>query len=165
MEATSLRSIEYKELRRVAFTYPAIDNHAHSLLRAENRNELSFNGVISEAQGDGLANDAIHTLACYRATHQLAELFGLPGNASWEDVKAKRSEMDYLDLCKLSLEPTGIQCILIDDGVNPRSSLYEIPWHDQFTSSPSRRIVRIEVIAEVSRKLCLCYDKISMDHV
>lgn len=149
MEFKSLRSVECKELRRVAFTFPGIDNHAHPLLRAENRDGLFYEGLISEAEGDAL-KDAVQTLPAYRATRHLAELFGLPKDASWEHVKAKRSEYEYLDLCKLSFQPIGIQCILIDDGLNPRSQLYDIPWHDKFTSSPSRRIVRIEVVAEVS---------------
>ena len=155
MEFKSLRSVECKELRRVAFTFPGIDNHAHSLLRAENRDDLIYEGLISEAEGDAL-KDAVQTLAAYRATRQLAELFGLPRDASWEDVKSKRSEYEYLDLCKLSFRPTGIQCILIDDGLTAPvapsscSTLYDIPWHNQFTSSPSRRIVRIEFFAEVS---------------
>ena len=141
----SLRSVECKELRRVAFTFPAIDNHAHSLLRAESRGDPLYEGLISEAEDDAL-KDAVQTLAAYRATRQLAELFGLPKDSSWEDVKAKRSEYDYLDLCKLSFRPTGIQCILIDDGLNPRSKLYDIPRHNQFTSSPSRHIVRMKLL-------------------
>ena len=62
------------ELVRVAITYPAIDNHAHPLLKAEHRDALNFDGVISEATGSALSEDAVNTLACYRATHQLANI-------------------------------------------------------------------------------------------
>ena len=62
MEYKSLRSVECKELRRVAFTFPAIDNHAHSLLRAESRDDPLYEGLISEAEDDAL-KDAVQTLA------------------------------------------------------------------------------------------------------
>jgi hypothetical protein len=41
--------------------YPAIDNHAHPLLTAENRNRLAFEGLTSEAEGPAL-DDAVYTL-------------------------------------------------------------------------------------------------------
>ncbi|RDB19627.1 Protein fluG [Hypsizygus marmoreus] len=150
-----MRSISYPpeptdlpKLHSAAFTFPAIDNHAHALLRIDNRDSMPFEGLISEAAGDALTKDSVHTLACYRATHQLAELLGLPAGSSWDDVKVKRSELAYLDLCKLCFEPVNIQCILIDDGLGARDIVYDIPWHDHFTRSQSWRVVRIEAVAE-----------------
>ncbi|KAI6126623.1 amidohydrolase 2 [Pisolithus sp. B1] len=125
-------------LARVAFAYPAIDNHAHPLLTEKHREALPFEGLNSEAVGEALVDDSIHTLACYRSTSQLARLFGLKGGEDgWEAVKEKRASLDYAQLCKMCMQPSGIQCILIDDG-----------WHDQYTCSPTRRIVRIEVEAQ-----------------
>ncbi|GLB44652.1 putative amidohydrolase [Lyophyllum shimeji] len=138
----------YASLQKAAFTYPAIDNHAHPLLQAKNRLDMPFEGIISEAEGDALTTDALHTLACHRATRELAKLFGLPDGASWEDVKGKRSELEYVDLCKRCFEPARIQCILIDDGLGANNIVHGISWHDQFTHSPARRVVRIEVIAQ-----------------
>jgi len=54
-------------LRDVVFGYPAIDNHAHPLLKEEHRQDLPFEGVISEAQSNA-AKDAVHSLPGYRAT-------------------------------------------------------------------------------------------------
>ncbi|KAF9463301.1 amidohydrolase 2 [Collybia nuda] len=139
---------EFPQLYKSAFTYPAIDNHAHPLLRPEHRDhiDIPFDGVISEAGGVAL-QDSIHTLACYRAASQLSELYQLEG-ASWNDVKTHRSQVDYIDLCKQCIKPTGIQCILLDDGLGLPELAADYTWHDQFTHSPTRRIVRIEVVAE-----------------
>jgi hypothetical protein len=141
-------SPSYPKLHETAFTYPAIDNHAHPLLRAQKRETIPFEGVISEAEGDALEKDAVHTLACYRATHQLADLFGMT-NVSWNEIKSKRSQLDYLDLCKRCMQPTGIQCILLDDGLGDGDMVEDFAWHNQFTHDPVRRIVRIEPVAEV----------------
>ncbi|KAG6908703.1 hypothetical protein DXG01_003636 [Tephrocybe rancida] len=98
-----------EDLRAAAFTYPAIDNHAHALLRAENRADIPFEGLISESHLDGEAaiDAATHTLACYRATEQLGELFGLERGVSWEGVKAKRAKIEYTELAFLSTTASG----------------------------------------------------------
>ena len=144
----------YRELAKATFAYPAIDNHAHPLLTKKHRNALAFEGLVSEASGDALA-DSIHTLASYRSTAQLAKLFGLKSDdAKWDEVKKKRANLDYEELCRMCMKPSGIQCILIDDGLAGVADLAEsYEWHDQFTSSPTKRIVRIETVAEVRASL------------
>lgn len=141
----------YPELAKAAFAYPAIDNHAHPLLIEKNRDAFAFEGLNSEATGEALTVDSHYTLACYRAAAQLSKLFGLKGDeANWESVKKKRAGIDYAELCKTCMKPTGIQCILIDDGLGGVAELAEgYKWHDQFTTSPTKRIFRIEVEAQV----------------
>lgn len=139
---------KFPTLRKAALTFPAIDNHAHPLLREQNKADLPYEGVISEANGPAL-NDAPHTLACLRATPQLAKLLGLPESATWEEVKAARAKYNYQELCDKSFKDTAIETILIDDDLDDHGVVYDIPWHDQFTKSKSRRIVRVEVVAEV----------------
>ena len=146
----------HPELYSVALTHPAIDNHAHPLLRPSYRFELPFEGLISEAEGAALTLDAPHTLACFRATKQIARLFGLGSDASWEDVKRHRDGMDYEELCRLCFENSGIEVILIDDGlggVNEMAEEYQ--WHDRFTKGKTRRIVRVEIEAEVRGTPCI----------
>ncbi|KAF8064167.1 amidohydrolase-domain-containing protein [Lyophyllum atratum] len=145
---TSTSKSALSDLQAAASTYPAIDNHAHPLLQDKHRSSMPFEGIISEAEGDALTSDAIHTLACHRATRQLAKLFGLPEGSSWGDVKTKRSEFEYINLCQRSFEPTKIQCVLIDDGLGASDIVHDVPWHDQFTHSPAKRVVRIEVVAQ-----------------
>lgn len=146
---------DLSKLLHIVSSHPAIDNHAHALLKIENRDAMPFEGLISEAAGLALTEDAIHTLACYRATAQLADLYGLSKDAGWEDVKRKRKELDYDQLCRLCMEPTRIQCILIDDGLGVRDMVNDYKWHDRYTGSPTKRIVRIEVVAQV-RLLMAC---------
>ncbi|KAI0334155.1 amidohydrolase 2 [Cubamyces sp. BRFM 1775] len=141
-------SEDIRELSRVVFAYPAIDNHAHAFLREEHKDAFPFEGLISEASGEKASQDATTTMACYRATAQLAKLFGLPPNADWEAVKKHRQELPYDQLCRLCMGSTRIQCILIDDGLGSADKTYAYRWHDQFTGSPTKRIVRVEVLAE-----------------
>jgi hypothetical protein len=139
--------------------YPAIDNHAHPLLTEENRDRLAFEGLTSEAQGPAL-EDAVFTLAHTAARRDLVQLYDLPaGQASWEDVKKHRTERTYYDLCRLCFRRAIIQCILIDDGLGGvKEMAEEYQRHDRYTLSPTRRIVRVEVIAQV----CALYISISV---
>jgi hypothetical protein len=143
-------SPDYLTLHDACHKYPAIDNHAHPLLKLAHRHEMTFENVISDADGAAL-QDSVHSLACFRATHQLAKLFGLQGeDVTWEKVKAAGREMEYEKLCRTCFEPARIQCILIDDGLGGSKDIAEkYKWHDRFTTSPTRRIVRLEVAAEV----------------
>ncbi|KAI0339169.1 amidohydrolase 2 [Trametopsis cervina] len=137
------------ELTETARRFPAIDNHAHPLLKQKHRDAFSFEGLISEATGDALTQDAVHTLACFRATLQLSKFFNLEGEPSWEAVKKARQAMDYGALCSSSFDKSHIQCILIDDGLGGSSEFAEdYNWHDQFMKSPTKRIVRVEILAE-----------------
>jgi len=143
--------MHYPELAKAVFAYPAIDNHAHPLLKENNRNLLALEGVVSEASGDALTRDSRYTLASYRATVQLSKLFELKDcEPTWDALKNRRAHTGYVDLCNMCFKSTGIQCILLDDGLDGVDTLAEsVGWHDQFTTSPSKRIVRIEAEAEV----------------
>lgn len=143
-------SSNYPTLYKTCHTYPAIDNHAHPLLKFAYRNDMTYENIISDADGPAL-QDSIHTLACYRATEQLATLLGLKfAGVTWDQVKAAARDMNYEDLCQLCFGQANIQCILIDDGLGGVAELAEnYRWHDRYTTSPTKRIVRIEVVAEV----------------
>ncbi|KAF8875729.1 amidohydrolase-domain-containing protein [Gymnopilus junonius] len=144
---------EFPALFRAVFTQPAIDNHAHPLLKEATRDKLAFEGLISEAEGAALTEDAIHTVACMRATKQLAKLFGLNEGTSWGDVKKHRAAMNYLELCKLCFSDAVIDTILIDDGLGGVAEMAEeYKWHDQFTPGRTKRIVRVEIVAETILK-------------
>ena len=133
----------------ILLNYPAIDNHAHPLLTEENRDRLAFEGLTSEAEGAAL-EDAVYTLAHTAARGNLIQLYDLPRHASWEDVKKHRAARKYDELCRLCFRKAKIQCILIDDGLGGVKEMAEgYQWHDRYTHSPTRRIVRVEVVAEV----------------
>ena len=139
-------SFEFPALAKAAFNYPAIDNHAHPLLAESHRNHVIFDGLLSEAQGDAL-KESVNTLASFRATKQLSKLFGCEDD--WGVVNGTRDRLEYETLCQRCFAPTGIQCLLIDDGLDGGRISADITWHDRFTENPSRRIVRIETVAQV----------------
>jgi hypothetical protein len=144
-------TIQPKELNglwNAAMNYPAIDNHAHPLLKAGHRDAIPFEHLISEAEGDA-TKDAVHTLACWRAVRELKSMYKMFwwGEPTWEGIKEERSKMDYEKLCRTFLEPCKIQCVLIDDGLGNPDLV--IPYEKHGKWCRSKRIARVEVIAEV----------------
>ena len=133
----------------ILFDYPSIDNHAHPLLTEENRDRLAFEGLTSEAEGPAL-QDSVYTLAHTTARGNLTQLYDLPYHSSWDDVKRHRAALSYDELCRVCFRKAKIQCVLIDDGLGGVKEMGEVyQWHDRYTHSPTRRIVRVEVVAEV----------------
>jgi len=129
--------------------YPAIDNHAHPLLTEENRDRLAFEGLTSEAEGAAL-QDTVYTLAHTTARGNLIQLYDLPHQVSWDDVKRYRAALSYDELCRVCFRKAKIQCILIDDGLGGVKEMgEEYQGHDRYTHSPTRRILRVEVVAQV----------------
>jgi hypothetical protein len=148
-------------LREIVFNHPAIDNHAHPLLREEHRHSLAFEGCISEARSDAI-EDAIHSLPGYRAARQLAELYGLDPGVGWEEIKSHRGSLEYDHLCNMNMKRSGIQCLLLDDGLRGVQEMAnDLSWHGRFTNNSVYRLVRIETVAEVRtrypRRLCFGY--------
>lgn len=134
-------------LRHLIQTHPLIDNHAHNILGREsacNYAKYPFESITSEAQGPALDN-AVKTLPLLRAANQLAELYNCSTN--WDDIKTARDQWvqrDYEGLIRRCLEGTHtllLDDLLTDDDIQP----YD--WHDQFTVSETKRIVRIETLA------------------
>jgi len=136
-------------LRDVVFNYPAVDNHAHPLLREEHRQSLPFEGVITHAQPQP-TKDAAHSLPGYRATRQLAELYGLDPGADWEEIKSHRDTLEYDQLCDMNMQKSRIQSLLLDDGLGGVQEMgNDLSWHRRFTNGSVHRLVRIEPVAEV----------------
>ncbi|KAJ3992838.1 amidohydrolase-domain-containing protein [Lentinula boryana] len=141
-------------LRKTAFTFPVIDNHAHPLLRPQHRGKVPLETIISEApSGIGLDRDATQTVACFRAAAQLSKVLGIetvPGQSEslWQQVKQRRDALNYEKLCDVFMKPCGIQSILLDDGLGGVSEWCEDwKWHKRF-GCDTKRIVRIEIEAE-----------------
>lgn len=137
-------------LRNLIQSHPLIDNHAHNLLNKECASDYDtypLESITSEAHAGALKN-ARTTLPLIRATNQLAKLYGTPcGN--WSDVQSSHSKWareDYEGLVQRSLE--GTQALLLDDLLGDEEDIESFKWHDRFTSSATKRIVRIESIAE-----------------
>ena len=145
MAADSIDSME--ELRKTVRTCPIIDNHAHNLLRPHQLKHHNLLTITTEAEGAAL-EDAPKSLAHLRASRQLCRLYELPLGAEWDTILNKRKELldrDADALVERCLE--GTHTILIDDGLGDNSTVEPYSWHNKYTTSPCKRIVRIEAIA------------------
>ncbi|KAL1968103.1 hypothetical protein VTN77DRAFT_2233 [Rasamsonia byssochlamydoides] len=135
------------DLHNLVQSHPIIDNHAHNLLsstKASDYAKYPFESITSEAQG--LALDEVQkTFPHHRAVTQLASLFEC--DTDWSSIKAAREQWvqkDYTGLVKKCLE--GTHTLLLDD-LLADVDVEPYPWHDQFTASKTKRIVRIEAVA------------------
>ena len=134
------------ELKQFIRTCPVIDNHGHNLLRLQGLKTEDFLTITSEATGRALA-DTPTSLAHLRAVRQLRDLYNLPADAGWPAILKKRDEWLHDDpnsLTKKCLE--GTQTILVDDGLADDERVEPYAWHDKYTLSPCKRIVRIETL-------------------
>ncbi|KAL2867043.1 extracellular developmental signal biosynthesis protein FluG [Aspergillus lucknowensis] len=135
-------------LRQLIQTHPLIDNHAHNILSraaASDYTKYPLEQIVSEAQGIALTN-ATSTLPFHRAAFQLATLYNC-SSYDWDQLKAARNELverDYESLIRRCLE--GTHALLLDDLLTDQD-VEPFDWHDRFTGSPSKRIVRIEAVA------------------
>ncbi|OCK84885.1 developmental protein-like protein fluG [Lepidopterella palustris CBS 459.81] len=135
-------------LRAVINACPIIDSHAHNLLLPTQLESQPFEAITSEAQGRAL-RDTFKSLAHLRAERQLKELYECPSDADWEQILDKRAEWlkkDHDGLVRKCLQ--GTYCILMDDGLGGAEKVHNYDWHDKFTPVPTKRIVRIETVAE-----------------
>ncbi|KAI9927902.1 hypothetical protein ASPWEDRAFT_60591 [Aspergillus wentii DTO 134E9] len=134
-------------LRHLIQSHPIIDHHAHNILSrqsAQNYATYPFEQITSEAQGPALSS-APSTLPLIRGANQLAELYGCA--PEWEAVKVARDqwvERDYDGLVRRCLE--GTHALLLDDMLTD-VDVEPYDWHDRFTVSETKRIVRIEALA------------------
>ncbi|KAF7586814.1 hypothetical protein BBP40_008269 [Aspergillus hancockii] len=140
--------MELASLQSLIQTHPLIDNHAHNLLTRDeacNYAKYPFEQITSEAQGTALHN-APSTLPLHRAAAQLAALYSC-SSSDWDHVKAARDawvQRDYEGLIRECLR--GTHSLLLDDLLTDQD-IESYEWHDRFTTSQTKRIVRIEVLA------------------
>jgi hypothetical protein len=143
---TMLQSKDRDALTNLIATYPMIDNHSHPIFAHSEGSAASLESITSEAFGQALES-AKYSLSRHRAVKQLSSLLGVEG-ATWEEVKEKRSNIDWQDWIKKCF--SGVQCVLLDDGLRSPEGTTTIGWeeHDRFTSPDNKRLVRLERLAE-----------------
>jgi hypothetical protein len=154
------------QLRYVVQNYPLIDNHAHNLLLPSHFDTIPFESITTEAHGRALV-DTFKTLPHLRAVRQLRELYKCSEDANWEEILDQRAEWLKTNPEKLYEECfAGTHALLIDDGLAGPDRVYEynceqclaylagyplifsLLGHDRCTKAPTKRIVRIETVAE-----------------
>ncbi|KAI5925098.1 hypothetical protein F4810DRAFT_88841 [Camillea tinctor] len=141
-------SSRYGSLNAAIDTTPIVDNHAHPLLKLENANQQSLLAISTEASGAALG-DTPQSLSHIRTVKHLAQVLGC--SPTWESVtnsieRRRETPALYNSWIERCLE--GIETILVDDGLHMDNEAELYSWHDQFTKSKCKRIVRIEVVAE-----------------
>ncbi|KAF2870947.1 developmental protein-like protein fluG [Massariosphaeria phaeospora] len=137
-----------EQVRHVVNNFPIIDNHAHNLILPTHLDTVPFESITSEAQGRAL-RDTFKSLPHIRASRQLRQLFELSDDANWEDVLQQRIEWLRSDPERLNAKCfEGVYSLLIDDGLAGPEKVHPYEWHDHLTKAPTKRIVRIETVAE-----------------
>ena len=135
------------DLEHCIHTCPIIDNHAHNIYQKESLETEDLMTITTEASGRAL-DDIPTSLPHLRAARQLCQLYDLPPEANWKAITERRAALlakDASALTKKCLENT--QTILLDDGFDDPDILEPYQWHSKFTSSPCKRLIRIEEIA------------------
>ncbi|KAL1838469.1 hypothetical protein VTJ49DRAFT_2637 [Mycothermus thermophilus] len=137
---------------------PIIDHHAHPLLKLDALAKKPLLAITTEATGDAI-DSATSSLPHLRAVRQLAAALGC--GYSWESVVAAIEERrlegpeDWTAYCL-----GGIETLLLDDGLDDEDDANTFSWHDDYTRSPCKRIVRIEkVAADIIRRLGTSRDR------
>ncbi|KAJ4348190.1 uncharacterized protein N0V89_009562 [Didymosphaeria variabile] len=146
MEVPPKPTIE--NLRHVVNTFPIIDNHAHNIIQPALLDTIPVESVTTEAQG-GALRDTFKSLPHLRAARQLRQLYECPDDANWEELLAQREEWLRSDPERLNQHCfQGVHALLIDDGLSSSEKVLPYHWHNRYTKAPSKRIVRIETVAE-----------------
>ncbi|KAH8785484.1 hypothetical protein F5883DRAFT_535226 [Diaporthe sp. PMI_573] len=143
--AAGVSRAQLNEVIRAIHKCPIIDNHAHPLLKPDALAKYPLISITTEASGDAI-HAAFTSLSHLRGVKQLAHV--LDCAQTWEAVVAaieQRRLEDYDDWISECLD--GIETILVDDGLDALDDAYDYDWHNSFTRSGCKRIVRIETVA------------------
>jgi hypothetical protein len=136
------------QLRHVALNFPIIDNHGHNLILPTYTDTIPFESITTEAQGRAL-RDTFKSLSHLRAAKQLRQLYECGEDADWEDILEQRVEWLRSDPQRLHQRCfEGVHAILVDDGLADPKTVYPYDSHDEYLEASSKRIVRIEMVAE-----------------
>jgi hypothetical protein len=145
---SSMSKQKNEQLRHVVQNFPIIDNHAHNLILPAYLDTEPFESITSEAQGRAL-KDTFKSLPHLRAVRQLRELYQLSDDADWNDIIEQRVEWLRSNPEQLTQRCfQGVHALLIDDGLASPEKVYPYRYHDRYSKAPSKRIVRIETVAE-----------------
>lgn len=136
--------------QRSTETPSAIDNHAHNLCNPDAPGFACppFESVFSEATGPALLPHARTALAAFKVLDQLAAFYGC--EPSWEALAKVRAGLDGEARIAKLLDASGIHGILLDDLLPGIADVgLDYKYHDKWLNAPTKRIVRLETLAEV----------------
>ncbi|KAF2641502.1 developmental protein-like protein fluG [Massarina eburnea CBS 473.64] len=155
-----------EQLRHVINNYPLIDNHAHNLILPPYSDTIPFESITTEAQGRA-QRDTFKSLAHLRGARQLRQLYECPNEADWGEILEQRVEWLRSDPERLNQKCfEGVHALLIDDGLGGPDRVYPYNFHDRYTKAPSKRILRIETVAErLMQSILRDATESALDHV
>ena len=111
-----------------------------------NGNDEGLECIVSEAENAALRHSTT-SLSHLQAVQQLSKLYQC--EPSWESIKRYRMQAGFDKFTNQCFQASGIECILMDDLFSsPGKVPIAYSWHDKLTTSKTRRIVRIESLAE-----------------
>ncbi|MFP5212143.1 MAG: amidohydrolase family protein [Acidobacteriota bacterium] len=124
--------------------YPAIDHHAHNLLRPEDADSNPYAAAFTEAtDGEAIKRHARHTLFFRRSLRDVAGL--LECEPTEEAILTRRRELGFDRLASICFEAANLSEVFLDDGFLPDRV---VTWEDHRRFVPVRRILRLEYLAE-----------------
>jgi uncharacterized protein len=126
------------------FSIPAIDQHAHNLVRSDVVAATPYACAFTEGYDPEIVHHhARSTLFYRRSLRDIAELLDCePTEAA---ILETRSQFGLEALTRRCFEAANLQAVYLDDGFLP-DTILPWEWHQQFTSI--YRLLRIEWLAE-----------------
>lgn len=123
---------------------PALDQHAHNLIKPEVASRTPFRAAFTEGYApEIIAHHAQHTLFFRRSMREIAELLNC--EPSEESVLSRREELGLKQLTSRCFGAANLEGVLIDDGLTP-DDILPLGWHRSFV--PVHRLLRLETLAE-----------------
>jgi predicted TIM-barrel fold metal-dependent hydrolase len=122
---------------------PAIDQHAHNVLRPEALARHPFVAAFTEGHDPAIFPHTRQSLFFRRSLRDLAELLGC--DVTEEAITARRAELGLEDLTDLCFRRAGLQMVLLDDGFLP-AEIQPLEWHRRYVAV--QRLLRLEHLAE-----------------
>jgi uncharacterized protein len=123
---------------------PAVDQHAHNLLKPEASTRYPFAGAFTEGYDPEIVNHhARHTLCYHRSLRDIATI--LDCEPVETAVLAKRDQLGLERLTELCFRASNLEAVFLDDGFLP-GEILPVEWHRQFV--PAKRLLRLETFAQ-----------------
>jgi uncharacterized protein len=126
---------------------PIVDNHCHSLLREQPRDDLAFRGHLTESYIAEVARDDVpHSLGWHWAIRELASFLGC--DATPDAVHAARASWGVARLAREIATRANFKTWLIDTGYGSGTTLSLDELRSMVPGVEVREIVRLEPLIE-----------------
>lgn len=123
---------------------PAIDQHAHNLVRPEVVAHTPYTAAFTEGYDPDILNYHVRHTFCYRRSiREIAALLNCEPQES--AILAQRTQLTLEALTERCFQAANLQAIVLDDGFLP-DTILPLQWHQQFL--PVCRLLRLERLAE-----------------